>query len=113
LANADHDVRLAVTEGLGVWTGRRYFFKAALAIQMLSALRNDESAYVRDSVGNALRAISKKHPNQVKNELAKWDITMNYFTQTSESVFVTYIGLTIELSFPKCKFCLEIWWALR
>jgi hypothetical protein len=56
------------------------FFKAALAIQMLSALRNDESAYVRDSVGNAWRDISKKHPILLKNEFAKWGITSHKYT---------------------------------
>ncbi|MFT5924130.1 MAG: hypothetical protein ACJASL_004446 [Paraglaciecola sp.] len=83
LADADPNVRRAVTEGLRVWTGRPYFIKyPSLAIQLLSALRNDESAYVRDSVGNALSDISKDHPALVKNELAKWDITMNDILQT-------------------------------
>ena len=85
LADADPNVRRAVTEGLRVWTMRPYFFKhPALAIQLLSALRNDESAYVRDSVGNALRDISKNHPFLIKNELAKWDMTTNNITHTHE-----------------------------
>lgn len=83
LADADPNVRRAVTEGLRVWTERPYFVKhPALAIQLLSALQNDESAYVRDSVGNALRDISKNHSALVKNELAKWDITINNIKQT-------------------------------
>lgn len=83
LADADPNVRRAVTEGLRVWTGRPYFIKhPSLAIQLLSAHRNDESAYVRGSVGNALREISKNHPAIVKNELAKWDITMNNISHT-------------------------------
>ena len=83
LADADPNVRRAVTEGLRVWTRRPYFFKhPAIAIQLLSALRNDHSAYVRDSVGSALRDISKNHPILVKNELAKWDMTMNGIIQT-------------------------------
>ena len=69
--------------GLRVWTERLYLFKyPALAIQLLSALQNDESEYVRLSVGNALRDISKNFPVLVKNELAKWDITINNIKQT-------------------------------
>ena len=55
-------MRRAVTEGLRIWTGRPYFHNhPEVAIQLLSQLRNDESEYVRKSVGNALRDISKKH----------------------------------------------------
>jgi 3-methyladenine DNA glycosylase AlkC len=63
---------------------------------LLSALQNDESEYVRLSVGNALRDISKNFPALVKNELANWDITINNIkqTHTSESIFATHIGLT-------------------
>jgi len=83
LSDANHNVRRAVTEGLRIWTDRSYFRKhPALTIQLLSALRNDDSAYVRDSVGNALRDISKKHQDLVKNELAKWDITNKQIKQT-------------------------------
>ena len=83
LTDADPNVRRVVTEGLRVWTRRPYFFKhPSLAIQLLSALRNDASAYVRDSVGRALREISTNHPVLVKNELAKWDITINNIKHT-------------------------------
>lgn len=83
LTDADPNVRLAVTQGLRMWTERPYFFEyPALAIQLLSTLRNDESEYVRLSVGNALRDISKNFPVLVKNEVAKWDITINNIKQT-------------------------------
>lgn len=83
LTDADPNVRLAVTQGLRVWTERPYFFEyPALAIKLLSTLRNDESEYVRLSVGNALRDISKNFPALVKNELANWDITINNIKQT-------------------------------
>ena len=53
-----------------------------VAIQFLSHLRSDESEYVRKSVGNALRDISKKHNELVKNELYQWDITNKHIKQT-------------------------------
>ena len=85
LDDTNHNVRRAVTEGLRIWTGRPYFREhPALAIQLLSALRNDDSAYVRDSVGNALCDISKKYPDLVRNELAKWDITNKQIKQTHQ-----------------------------
>lgn len=68
--------RRAVTEGLRVWTSRNYFKEnPQIAINILSKLKTDESAYVRKSVGNALRDISKKFPGLVSGELANWDIS--------------------------------------
>ena len=83
LADASPDVRRAVTEGLRFWTGRNYFdTHPRVAIDLLSRLRNDESDYVRKSVGNALRDISKKHREMVRNELSKWDIKNKQIAQT-------------------------------
>ena len=83
LADASPDVRRAVTEGLRIWTGRNYFdTHPRVAIDLLSRLRNDESDYVRKSVGNALRDISKKHREMVRNELSKWDIKNKQIAQT-------------------------------
>jgi len=83
LANPAPNVRRAVTEGLRIWTGRPYFHDhPGVAIQLLSALRNDESEYVRKSVGNALRDISKKHSELVKVELQGWDVTNKRIAQT-------------------------------
>jgi len=76
LKDKNHNVRRAVTEGLRIWTGRSYFIDNPLvAIQLLSQLKDDESEYVRKSVGNALRDISKKHRILVKEELDKWSLT--------------------------------------
>jgi 3-methyladenine DNA glycosylase AlkD len=76
LADPSANVRRAVTEGLRIWTGRPYFREhPALAVQLLSPLRDDESEYVRKSVGNALRDISKKHRELVKAELAQWNLS--------------------------------------
>ena len=76
-------MRRTVTEGLRIWTGRHYFnTHPEVAINLLSQLRNDESEYVRKSVGNALRDISKKQQDLVKDELCKWDITNEQIKQT-------------------------------
>ena len=40
---------------------------------MLSEQKNDMSEYVRKSIGNAIRDISKKYPKLVKKELDTWD----------------------------------------
>lgn len=83
LADSSPNVRRAVTEGLRIWTGRPYFHDhPEVAIQLLSNLRNDESEYVRKSVGNALRDISKKHKELVKIELQQWDTTNKHIEQT-------------------------------
>jgi 3-methyladenine DNA glycosylase AlkD len=83
LADPLPNVRRAVTEGLRIWTGRPFFRDhPEVAIQFLSHLRSDESEYVRKSVGNALRDISKKHNELVKNELYHWDITNKHIKQT-------------------------------
>lgn len=67
-------VRRAVTEGLRIWTSRPYFRDhPGNAIARLSKLRSDASEYVRKSVGNALRDISKKNPELVAAELETWD----------------------------------------
>jgi 3-methyladenine DNA glycosylase AlkC len=83
LSDSLPNVRRAVTEGLRIWTGRPYFnTHPEVAIQLLSHLRNDESEYVRKSVGNALRDISKKHKELIKIELQQWDIANKHIEQT-------------------------------
>ena len=74
--NSDYaNVRRAVCEGLRIWTNRPYFMQnPQTAIQLLSALKEDKSEYVRKSVGNALRDISKKYPQIVLEELNSWDL---------------------------------------
>lgn len=87
LADPGPNVRRAVTEGLRIWTGRPYFRDhPAIAIKLLSQLRNDESEYVRKSVGNALRDISRKHKDLVKAELAQWDVSSKQVEQTRKLV---------------------------
>ncbi len=82
LADSSPNVRRAVTEGLRIWTSRPYFRDhPKLAIQLLSQLRNDESEYVRKSVGNALRDISRKHKELVRAELQQWDISTSVWSK--------------------------------
>lgn len=70
------NVRRAVTEGLRIWTARPFFReRPELAVELLAALRADESEYVRKSVGNALRDISRRHAAIVRAEVKTWDTT--------------------------------------
>jgi HEAT repeat protein len=85
LADSNPNVRRAVTEGLRIWTGRPYFCDhPGTAVRFLSHLKDDDSEYVRRSVGNALRDISKKHKEIVKAELQKWDVSRKSIKQTYE-----------------------------
>ena len=69
------NARRAVTEGLRIWTSRVYFKDhPEEAIQRLAALKEDPSEYVRKSVGNALRDISKKFPDYIRKELETWSL---------------------------------------
>ena len=43
-------------------------------IQRLDALKADPSEYVRKSVGNALRDISKKFPDFIRKEVEAWSL---------------------------------------
>ena len=75
LQNSNPNVRRAVTEGLRIWTSRPYFNdNPDEAIKRIATLKEDSSEYVRKSVGNALRDISKKFPELIKEELGSWDV---------------------------------------
>jgi 3-methyladenine DNA glycosylase AlkC len=66
----------AVTEGLRFWTKRPYFKdNPKLAIELISKHKNHESTFVRKSVGNALKDISRKHKLLIEDELSTWDLT--------------------------------------
>ena len=76
LNHTNPNVRRAVTEGLRIWTSRDYFKqKPEVAISLLSNLKYDKSEYVRKSVGNALKDISKKHRDLIIAELETWDLS--------------------------------------
>ncbi len=83
LDDLNPNVRRAVTEGLRIWTSRPYFRDHPdTAVELLSQLQDDDSEYVRKSVGNALRDISRKHAALVKAELQKWDVSNKSIEQT-------------------------------
>ena len=82
LQNSNPNVRRAVTEGLRIWTSRPYFKdNPDEAIKRIATLKEDSSEYVRKSVGNALRDISKKFPELIKEELDGWDINSKEIQQ--------------------------------
>ncbi|WP_312766224.1 DNA alkylation repair protein [Epilithonimonas sp.] len=75
LAHPNPNIKRAIIEGLRIWTGRPYFKEnPKKAIELISGHRADESDYLRKSVGNALRDISKKHPEEVSEELSTWNL---------------------------------------
>ena len=75
LKNNNPNTRRAVTEGLRIWTSRPYFKDNPIeAIRRIAALKEDSSEYVRKSVGNSLRDISKKFPELIKMELSSWKL---------------------------------------
>lgn len=82
LKHANPNTRRAVIEGLRIWTGRPYFKEHPNeAIRRITALKEDESEYVRKAVGNALRDISKKFPDLIKAELSNWKLDSDEIKQ--------------------------------
>ena len=82
LENDNPNTRRAVTEGLRIWTSRPYFKENPNeAIERLVNLKEDSSEYVRKSVGNALRDISKKFPELIKAELNSWKLESKEINQ--------------------------------
>jgi 3-methyladenine DNA glycosylase AlkC len=75
LAAPHANLRRAVSEGLRPWTAsKRAIFtrNPRLAIELLGTLKDDESRYVQESVGNALRDIGRKHADLVIAALRAW-----------------------------------------
>ena len=83
LKNGNANAKRAVSEGLRIWTSRPYFKdNPDEAIWRLSSLKDDASEYLRKSVGNALKDISKKFPNLIRAELERWDLQSKEIAQT-------------------------------
>ena len=75
LRSDNPNTRRAVTEGLRIWTSRSYFKENPQeAINRLVRLKEDASEYVRKSVENALRDISRKFPELISEELKTWKL---------------------------------------
>lgn len=82
LDNHNPNTRRAVTEELRIWTSRPYFKdNPKEAIKRIVALKEDTSEYVRKSVGNALRDISKRFPELIKAELNNWKLDSKEINQ--------------------------------
>ena len=65
-----------------IWTSRPYFKENPYeAVRHIAALKEDSSEYVRKSVENALRDISKKIPALIKEELNGWDVNSKEIQQ--------------------------------
>ena len=74
--NNNPNVIRAVTEGLRIWTSRPFFKEnPSVAIALISKHKAHESAYLRKSVGNALKDISKKHCELIRLEVQQWDLS--------------------------------------
>ena len=87
LNDTNPNTRRAVTEGLRIWTNKPYFKEnPSEAIKRLSNLKHDNSEYVRKSVGNALRDISKKYPKLIKEELNNWNLEIKEIKQVYKLV---------------------------
>lgn len=92
LSDSNPNVCRAVTEGLRIWTNRPYFkTNPQTAIKLISQHKASDSEYLRKSVGNSLRDISKKHNELVNKEISDWDLsdkrinfTFKYVTKTKK-----------------------------
>ena len=83
LNSKNPNVCRAVTEGLRIWTNRPYFkTNPEVAIKLISQHKKNESEYLRKSVGNSLRDISKKYNDLVEKKILTWDLSnsLTYFT---------------------------------
>jgi len=82
LNSENPNTRRAVVEGLRIWTSRPYFKNNPYeAIRRIADLKDDSSEYVRKSVGNALRDISKKFPELIRIELRNWNLESKEINQ--------------------------------
>ena len=82
LRSDNPNTRRAVTEGLRIWTSRPYFKENPQeAIKRIAQLKEDTSEYVRKSVGNALRDISRKFPELISEELKTWNLEIREIKQ--------------------------------
>ncbi len=75
LSDRNPNIKRAVIEGFRIWTSRPYFKEnPKIAIGLISEQRNNESEYLRKSIGNSLRDIRKKHKQLVDEEISNWKV---------------------------------------
>jgi 3-methyladenine DNA glycosylase AlkC len=84
--DSSQDVRRLVSEGTRPrlpWAGqlRQFIAEPGPVIDLLDRLRNDESDYVRRSVGNNLNDIAKDHPERVLEVARRWSVGATPETQ--------------------------------
>ena len=76
LNDSNPNVCRAVTEGLRIWTGRPFFkTNPEVAISLISRHKSSDSEYLRKSVGNSLRDISKKFGKLIDKETSTWNLS--------------------------------------
>lgn len=74
LGSPNPNVRLAVVNGLRVWTTRPFFnTNPEKAAALLGQLRADPSLAARRAVAAALREVSRKHRAAVRAQMQTWD----------------------------------------
>lgn len=92
--DAHPNVCRAVTEGLRIWTNRPYFSSNPdIAIRMIAQHKASDSEYLRKSVGNALRDISKKYSELIHNEISVWDVSDSRIHYTYKLVVKNQKGI--------------------
>jgi len=74
ISDNNSNVKRAVIEGLRIWTNRPYFKdNPENAIKLIAKFRSYDNEYLRKSIGNSLRDISKKHKKLLDQEISTWD----------------------------------------
>ncbi|CAG5005690.1 hypothetical protein DYBT9275_03630 [Dyadobacter sp. CECT 9275] len=89
LESDNPNVVRAVIEGLRIWTSRPFFKQhPEVAVYLISQHKADASEYVRKSVGNSLRDISKKFPDLINQETSGWDLSDRRISFTHKLVII-------------------------
>lgn len=74
ISDNNPNVKRAVIEGLRIWTSRPYFKdNPENAIKLIAKFRSDDNEYLRKSIGNSLRDMSKNHKKLVDQKISTWD----------------------------------------
>ena len=90
---------------LRIWTSRPYFKdNPNEAIRRIASLKEDTSDYVRKSVGNALRDISKKFPELIEAELNNWNLESKEINNPDASVGVCCSHKVVAVGFNTLRY---------